>query len=148
MSIILGTLLEAFAETDQEVLSHLIKIQANSVQACAAEKALRRFERRSRTELQTINLDNVTTLDAHIRLLDLQNECMKRESGGNAEKRLVFAKLDILATLEIEIITNHKSELEKLPAELRGWFAQRREIIEETRVGYSEVYRTIVFQNM
>lgn len=148
MSIILGTLLEAFAETDEEVLSHLIKIQANSIQACAAEKALRRFQRRNRTDLQTIDLDNVTSLHAHIRLLDLQNECMKRESKGNAEVRLVFAKLHILGTLETEIIANHNSELEDLPAELKEWFAERREIIAETRAGYSEVYRTIVFQNM
>ncbi|KAG9604311.1 hypothetical protein KCU77_g1386, partial [Aureobasidium melanogenum] len=148
MSNTLGTLLDDFTETDREVLSHLTKMEANFGQAYAAEKAFRRLQRRTRTDLQTIDLDNVTSFNHHVRLLDLQNECIKREIEGNAETRLVFAKLDKLAILETDIIANHSSELQETPTEMREWFAKRREIIAGTRMDFSEIYRTMLFQEL
>ncbi|KAH0164525.1 hypothetical protein KCU67_g5101, partial [Aureobasidium melanogenum] len=148
MSNTLETLLNDFTKTDRELTSHLIKMQDNSDQAYAAEKAFRRFRRRTRTDLQMIDLDKITTLDNHIRLLDLQDRCIKREMEENAEVRLVFTKLDKLAALGTEIMDNHNSELGKLPAGLRRWVLERREIIAKFCVMFSEVYRTMVFQKL
>ncbi|KAG9529349.1 hypothetical protein KCU93_g3462, partial [Aureobasidium melanogenum] len=148
MSNTLETLLNEFAKTNRELTSHLIKMQDNSDQAYEAEKAFRRIRRRTRTDLQMIDLDNVTTLDNHVRLLDLQAECIKREIEENAEVRLFFAKLDKLAALGTEIMDNHNSELGKLPAGLRKWVSERREFVTETLVSYSEYYRNILFEDM
>ncbi|KAH0035115.1 hypothetical protein KCU78_g2102, partial [Aureobasidium melanogenum] len=148
MSTTLKTQLDDFAETDREVEAHLSKICIISRQAYAARKAVRRHQRRTRTDPQTIDLDNITTLDNHIRLLDLQDRYVKHETERNAEVRLVFTKLDKLAALGTEIMANHSSELGEKPTEFREWFAERRESIARDRAMFSEVFRTIVFQNL
>ncbi|KAG9758016.1 hypothetical protein KCU73_g4115, partial [Aureobasidium melanogenum] len=148
MSNTLETQLHDFAETDREAKAHFTNLKIISRQAYAAGKAVRRHQRRTRTDPQTIDLDNITTLDNHIRLLDLQDRCIKREMERNAEVRLVFTKLDKLAALGTEIMANHSSELEKKPTGFREWFAGRREIIAKFRVEFSEAYRTMVFRKL
>lgn len=81
-----------------------------------------------------LDLDELSTLHRHNRLVAQSKVCLERQVEYNARERVIHTKLDEIAALEAEIMANYGSELNKIDRSIRTRFAAQKTTISLVRL--------------
>lgn len=102
-----------------------------------AERNIKLYHQHNMTSnLQILDLDELSTLDDHNHLLALSKGCLELQVQYNAQERVIYAKLNEMIALKARITTYHGPLLEERDPSIQAYYAAKTNHISWVRLSH------------